>query len=167
MDRTFCRLQLACLFPKLSRWVNCTKIRKKKKKEYHNKCFIRERRWGHKQGKVGGGWGMQGMMVAWKMKVFYCSLVQPTFLLLSKLNRENERKHYLYHQLGSLHSCDYNPSRTLKNTNYAVSGCLSHFMSFMDVFLHKNETTVPIWATVPAKAIKEYIYIDIDFSLFS
>lgn len=36
-------------------------------------------------------------------------------------------------------------------------------MNFMDVFVHENESK----PTFPGKTIKEFIYIDIDFSLFA
>lgn len=43
--------------------------------------------------------------------------------------------------------------------------CLSHFINFWDVFVHVNETKPTFFFL--AGAIKEYIYIDIDFSLRS
>ncbi len=82
------------------------------------------------------------------------------FFLLSKLSGESESKQHSYHQLSSLHSHDYILRRPLKNTNYPLPACLSHFINFIDVFVQKNGTK----QTFPAKAIKEYIYIDIDSS---
>lgn len=93
-----------------------------------------------------------------------CLLVKPFFLfLLSKLSWENESKQYLYHRLSSPCSHDYDRRRTLRSTNYPPPGCLSHLINFVDVCVHKNETK----PTFPAKAIKEYIHIDIHFSPFA
>lgn len=96
------------------------------------------------------------------MKEFKSMLLQHfPFFLLSELSWESESKQHAYDQLTSAHSYDCNLSRTLKNTNYTVCSCLPHFINFRDVFVHENETK----PSFPAMAIKEYIYIHIDFAV--